>query len=228
MSSTPFSGIWEAPGIGLAIAGGHVYDVGSVISPRSPKWDIVPAPGSCVGAYSASFSLTDTLGQTRTFHLRTSGNDVMSVASNAGQTEELIRVPDTDPFYTPVAQNLVVLGAFTSVQLALAALSNAQPWAVAWPPCNPCPCLDQGCPGPSFPTKAGPLPGQQGAAIAATAADALLKRELSCHMAECPPDQKLCWGTCPHVNSPTAVCDMVRDAKAQVALTLAQAPYGRR
>lgn len=92
-----------------------------------------------------------------------------------------------------------------------------------------CPCFDRGCPDPSFPTKAGPLPGQQGAAIAATAADALLLREIVCPTSPaCPAGQKLCWGTCPHVNSPTAVCDLVRDAKAQVALTLARAPYGRR
>ena len=55
------------------------------------------------------------------------------------------------------------------------------------------------------------------------AADALLWQELVCRTPRCG-----CIDTCPHVNSPTAVCDLVRDAKAQVALTLVRAPHGRR
>ena len=221
MSRTPFNGVWAVrfgPDACVFAIAGNLFR--SFDDPVNTSSVFVPAPEeSRPCAYSGSATIQDGAR----LHLQTSGNDVMSVDSPGQPTREARRLPDTDPFYTVVAQALYASSAFPSVQLALAALSNAQPWAVAWPPCDPCPCLDQGCPGPSFPTKAGPLPGQQGAAIAATAADALLRQELVCRTTRCP-----CIDTCPHVNSPTAVCDLVRDAKAQVALTLARAPYGRR
>ena len=209
MSRTPFSGIWApAAGEPFAIAGGHLY--------AASVGDIVRAPGSRPCAYSASvfLSLNGPSGRSETVHLRTSGNDVMSLTNSADQTYEFIRVPDTDPFYTPVAQNLVVLGAFASVQLALAALSNAQPWAVAWPPCNPCPCLDQGCP---VPLRKAQLPGAQGSSVARMSADAVqMALAGTCGPSpDCP-----CYSKCP-TSYPTASCDPVRDARAGVAYALA-------
>ena len=95
---------------------------------------------------------------------------------------------------------------------------------------EPCPCLDKGCSSGSqpFPIRAGFLPSIQGGDVAIAAADALLYKQVvqtpQCSGPQCPCPPAHCVAQ----NSPTAVVDLVRQARAATALELAQQPYARR
>lgn len=129
-------------------------------------------------------------------------------------------VPDTAKIIIGIRVSNVNTLAVTEVEVNIDVLRNGEE----------CPCLDQGCAfsGQPFPIRAGLMPSIQGGDVALASADAMLYKNLvqepKCRLATCPCLPAHCRAQ----NSPTAVVDIVRQARAATALQLTQQPYARR